>query len=366
MTTTAWTRAHLDALAARSMPELPVFEPGSGPSIVEGMWLWDVWPAECPDGRRAVVGGGELWFALSAAVCDDPDTRHAVARIRKLHKRGGRWTDLGPVFPDGFTPGSREWSGSTIIEDGLVTLYFTAAGRRGETKPSFEQRIFASSATIDLMSGATGMWSVPQECFASDGVHYALAREATGSIGSIEAFRDPAWFRDPADGTEYILFTASVANADATYQGAYRGCIGVARRDADCWVLLPPLVTADGVNNELERPHVRLHGDRYWLFWSTQAQVFAPSISAPTGLYAATAPALLAEYRFLAGSGLAACNPAAAPRQAYSWWVGQDGLTVSFADRCAGGVSDDFQGSLAPDFVLAFDEQRTRVPFVTE
>lgn len=347
MTTTAWTRAHLAGIAGRVLPELPMFGPEDCPSIRNDVWMWDFWPAECPLGRRTVVDGGELWFALSAPVLDNPDARHDVARIRKLHRVGDDWRDLGPAFADGFTPGSREWSGSAIIENGRIVLYFTVAGRRGEAVSSYEQRIFATDASIDVASGEIGEWRVPVECFASDGIVYAHAREATGTIGAIKAFRDPAWFRDPLDGAEYILFTGSIAGSASSHSG----CIGIARRGADGWILLPPLVTADVLNNELERPHLRVHDGRYWLFWSTQAHVFLPdSPASPTGLYAMVAETVRGPYTPFAGTGLAACNPQAAPAQAYSWWVGADGAVFSFADRCNAVGASVFRGTLAPKF----------------
>ncbi len=350
MTTTAWTHAHLAEIAGRALPELPVFGPEDCPAIRNDLWMWDFWPAECPLGRRAVVDGGELWFALSAPVLGDPDARHDVARIRKLHRKGNDWCDLGPAFPDGFTPGSREWSGSAIVEGGQVTVYFTATGRRDEAVPTYEQRIFSSSAAIDVASGAIGDWASLSECVASDGSIYAHARETTGRIGAIKAFRDPAWFRDPHDGCEYLLFTGSIASATSSYDG----CIGIARHDGDAWVLLPPLVTADGVNKELERPHIRVRDGRYWLFWSTQAQVFSGDApAAPTGIYAMEAERILGPFAPYAGSGLVACNPISAPAQSYSWWVCSDGEASSFADRLAVSTERGFVGTPAPLFPLS-------------
>ena len=156
--------------------------------------------------------------------------------------------------------------------------------------------------------------------------------------------------RDPADETEYILFTGTIAASSS----AHRGCIGIARRAADGWALLAPLVTADGVNNELERPHMRVEGGAYRLYWSTQAHVFTdPSWGAPTGLYAMTSHRALGPFSPVAGSGLVACNPCAAPRQAYSWWVGADGRTDAFADQLASADAPRFTGKLAPSFDLA-------------
>ncbi|MFM9976972.1 MAG: glycoside hydrolase family 68 protein [Sphingomonadaceae bacterium] len=348
MTTIAWTRAHLSAIGLRPLPELPLFAPADCPVIVDDHWLWDFWPAETTDGDRATIGRGELWFALSAPITADGDARHGVARIRMLHRTGSRWRDRGHVFPDGFTPGSREWSGSAIVDHGRLTLYFTAAGRRGESVASTEQRLFSSETAIDMTTGHVGTWSQPLECFVNDGRIYEHTAGASGGVGTMRAFRDPAWFRDSADGTEYLLFTGSIARSESRWSG----CIGIARRKGAGWQALPPLVTADGVNNELERPHVRVRDGAYWLFWSTQASVFAPDMPlAPTGLYATVGETLLGARALFSGSGLVACNPAAAPAQAYSWWVGADGLAASFADR--NGLDATLVGQRAPDVRLS-------------
>ena len=348
---TAWTAADLCVIRSGRLPEIPEFRDEDCNYVLGDFWMWDFWPAEVPDGRRAEIGGGELWFALSSPKLEDPDARHDIARIRMIRRSGGLWTDLGPAFPDNFTPGSREWSGSAIVDNGRITLYFTAAGRRGEAVPTFEQRIFASSAPIDVTAAHVGQWTLPTECFASDGIVYAHAREVTGGIGTIKAFRDPAWFRDPLDGGEYIAFTGSLADPTS----AHVGCIGLARRENGHWVLLEPIVTAHGVNNELERPHVRVRDGRYYLFWSTQAQVFANrNWRAPTGLYAMDAASVLGPFRPIGTSALVAANPDVAPSQAYSWWVGRDGEVSSFADRT--GPQRAFQGKLAPMFTITLPE----------
>ena len=43
-----------------------------------------------------------------------------------------------------------------------------------------------------------------------------------GAIGTIKAFRDPAFFRDPADGCDYLLFTASLAASASAWNGVRR------------------------------------------------------------------------------------------------------------------------------------------------
>ena len=190
------------------------------------------------------------------------------------HGSDGR-CDHGDALPDGFSPGSREWSGSAVLHSdrNTVSLYFTAAGRR-EGRPYFEQRLFGTRGQLIRSGDAASIrdWSLPRELFAADGIFYAPAREQVPTSGMILGFRDPGYFRDPADGRDYILFTGSAADAG----DAHDGVIGVARRDGDVWTPLPPLVEAFGVAKELERPHIIARDGRYHLFWSTQASRFAP------------------------------------------------------------------------------------------
>lgn len=352
--TTAWTAAHVAGIDGASLPALPVITATDIVRVVPGFDLWDFWPVQTASGSVAVVAGGELWFALSASREGQPESRHDRARLRLLRRDAVGWSDLGHALPDGFGPGSREWSGSAVLTDDQLTLYFTAAGRRGEAPISFEQRLFETRATLSP-DGRLRDWSIPVESVASDGRDYVVADQAEGAIGTIKAFRDPGFFRDPADGAAYLLFTASLAGSAS----AFNGTIGIARQDGDGWSLLPPLIHADGLNNELERPHVVVRDGRYYLFWSTQASVFAPGIDAPTGLYGMVADRLLGPYRPLNGTGLVLANPAAAPAQAYSWLVLDDLRISSFIDAI--GQGGGFAGAPAEEGRLFVDADRTWV-----
>ncbi|RZM29906.1 MAG: glycoside hydrolase family 68 protein, partial [Sphingomonas sp.] len=140
--TSPWTRDAVAAIADRPIPEVPFIAPHSMPPVLPGQDLWDYWPVQECDGSVADIAGGALQMLLSAPVLPDPESRHALARIRAMHETADGWRDLGDLLPDGLAPGSREWSGSAIVspDHDRVTLYFTAAGHRGETEPSFDQR----------------------------------------------------------------------------------------------------------------------------------------------------------------------------------------------------------------------------------
>lgn len=352
--TTAWTATQVGGIATASLPELPAIGTGHVVRIVPGLDLWDTWPLQTRAGTVATIAGGELWFALSAPAKGDPGLRHDRARLRMLHLTASGWHDRGNALPVSFGPGSREWSGSAIIDDRgeALTLFYTAAGRSGETRATYQQRLFQTSARLDDQGWPSG-WSAPIESVASDGRDYMIADQVEGEVGTIKAFRDPGYFRDPADGLSYLLFTASLPRS----LSAFNGAVGIARAHdgtLDSWSLLPPLVHADGLNNELERPHIVVRGGLYYLFWSTQGSVFAPGNRAPTGLYGMVADRLFGSYAPLNGTGLVLANPAAAPAQAYSWLVLDDLRVASFIDQFGIGRKG-FGGTPAPEVRLAVD-----------
>ncbi len=170
-----------------------------------------------------------------------------------------------------------------------------------------------------------------------------------------------------ADGVDYVLFTGSSATAST----AHDGVIGAAIADAHGnYRLLPPLIDATGVSNELERAHIVEHAGRLYLFWSTQRGVFAPGIDAPTGLYGASAESIAGPWTLLNGHGLVIANPADRPTQAYSWWVLPDLSVTSFVDYwgCEDpSISEQasrrarFGGTFAPFIQLALEGTRSRI-----
>ena len=137
-------------------------------------------------------------------------------------------------------------------------------------------------------------------------------------------------------------------------------------------MLQPPIFSALGLCNELERPHILIRDGLYYLFWSTQRHVFAPDgPSGPNGLYGAVAPTLRGPYRPLNGTGLVAANPDSEPTQGYSWLVLDTLEVVSFVDYwgMAGRkladhpdlVRSNFGGTAAPVFRIAIDGDTTRI-----
>jgi levansucrase len=373
--TTRWTAAHVATLDSDAIPQMPIIGAADVKPAMPSLMLWDMWPVQLHDGSTFVVDGWEVWVIMSASRDLHPDARHDVARLRLAMFRDGEWRDCGDLLPEELNPGAREWAGSTVYDPatGAVTLFYTATGRRGETARSFEQRLFQTTGRLEIANGtiSTTDWTTPFENVVSDDHHYVVAREAEGRPGFIKAFRDPYHFRDPADGKDYLLFTASAKASQSEFNGVIG--IAVARDDGFAeWQLLPALLSADELNNEMERPVLRVHNGLYYAFWSTQRRTFAPDgPSGPNGLYGMVAETLFGPYRPLNGSGLVAANPLEEPLQTYSWWVTQDLEVAGFIDHWGlkgrslennpDLVISQFGGTPAPRFRIALNGDKAHI-----
>lgn len=372
-TLSQWLDSHIAGIPLADMPYAPFIQAHDAAKILPDFDLWDVWPLQLPDGSVAQIAGGTIWMILSAPCLSDPGARHDVARTRMLHKVGDVWNDCGNLFPDDLNPGTREWSGAAIFDpqSATVTAYFTAAGRQEDPSRQFEQRLFHTQGRLEVIEGMPKVdgWSDPVESVTNDGSIYIDLSKDQGRPGHIRGFRDPYWFRDPATDLAYLIFAGSLANATSDFSGA----VGVAAANsAGKFTLLPPLISGDGLVNEMERPHFVMHKDRYYLFWSSQSHVFAPGTSpAPTGLYGMVAPSLMGPYVPLNGTGLVVTNPASEPRQAYCWQVLDTLEVISFVDHWGlEGRSIDgdpalnrsqFGGTIAPMLKIEIEGTTTRL-----
>lgn len=362
---TFWTADIVGNLSGNSFNQTKIIGAHAARPMSPGLDVWDAWPLADPAGEPVSWRGGELWFALAVERADDPENRHHLARIHHFHRVDDQFKHLGQTLPDELSPAARQWSGSARLEDGIVTLFFTATGHKGDASLSYRQRLFLCRAEL-ATDGMFGEWSEPVEFIQADGQIYRPANENNGEPGKIKAFRDPAHYRG-SDGQDYVLFTGS----SASNPGSHDGVIGAAVADGDGdYRLLPPLLDATGVNNELERPHIVEHADQLYLFWSTQRGVFAPGIVAPTGLYGATAKSLDGPWKFLNGHGLVVANPVESPTQAYSWWVLPDLSVASFVDYW--GPEDNtlpeeetrrarFGGTFAPFVQITLDGTTSKI-----
>lgn len=385
---TRWTRGQAGRIERTADNVAPIVYPPDSDSHPD-IHLWDTWILRNRDGSIADIDGWRVVLSLTAPSDLLPGKRHDVATIRYFYSRDGKqWRSGGPVFDDDRALGSRQWAGSALYDDGDLSLFYTAAGRAGEEELTYEQRLAVGHGG-GIEADADGLsisGSFEHEILlTADGDLYETEDQ---SRGMRYTFRDPWFFEDPQTGETHLLFEGNtpvpaesgVCGGDAARQ-EFNGCIGLATSptgDPTEWEMRPPLVEGVCVNQELERPHVVVHDDRYYLFTPSHEHTFAPGLDGLDGLYGFVADSFQGEYRPLNGSGLVVANPADAPFQAYSWLAfshREEVLVHSFFNYYdLGGRSLDdiadlppeeqqrrFGGTFAPTLRLGVDGDRTRV-----
>lgn len=423
----AWTREQAQRMQLNETNTAPVIDPDGVTKVMPGYHLWDWWPVRLPDGNVAVIDGWRVFMGLTAPDNVIPGKRHDIAEYRYLVSRDGQnWTDGGPVFGDETEVlGSRQWAGSALYDPDAnrITVFYTAAGEGGEQFPedatvppesgadetptpaptntpssgqgtpaaegspttagiSYEQRIAMASA--DVVTSDQGVqfqnWSEHRIILQGDDQHYVNTAGTTGGAGNIDAFRDPWYFRHPDTGEHYLLFTASMPDDQAECDD-FAGVVGIARAASDdlsSWELEPPLLTADCVNRELERPHLVVENGQYYMFFTSHSFTFDPALrdgegDTPEGLFGLVADDLRGDYTPLNEGGLVLGNPPDNPFQAYSWLVLPNWWVTGFfqyfdvGDRNLTQIGqespqyqvDHFGGTVAPSLYLHVEGDQT-------
>jgi levansucrase len=183
------------------------------------------------------------------------------------------------------------------------------------------------------------------------------------------------------EGDPYAETVEAVNASGATYQ---IGNIGLAKAKNDElteWEFLPPILSANCVTDQTERPQFVFKDGKAYLFTISHRGTFAAGIDGPEGVYGFVGDGIRSDFQPLnSGSGLALGNPTNlnfaggqpfAPDynqhpghfQAYSHYVMPGGLVQSFIDTI--GTHDDFVrgGTLAPTVKIDIEGDTTSVDY---
>jgi levansucrase len=428
--TAKWTRADARQLERLSDPNAPSREnsmptsltmptvPQDFPDMSDGqVWVWDTWPLTDEDGNQYSVNGQEVIFSLVADRSLGFDDRHVFAKIGYFYRpagipvaqrpEDGGWTYGGLVFKEGVTgkifpdqsySHQTQWSGSArVSKNGEIKLFFTDVAfyrnPDGTNIKPYDPRIALSVGKVHANKNGVSFSGFNKviDLLQADGTYYQ-----TGAQNEFFNFRDPFTFEDPAHpGDTYMVFegnsamqreTAECNEDDLGYQpgdpfaetvdqvnasGApfQIGNIGLAKaknKDLTEWEFLPPILSANCVTDQTERPQFVFKDGKSYLFTISHRGTFAAGIDGPEGVYGFVGNGIRSDFQPLnSGSGLALGNPTNlnfaggqpfAPDynqhpghfQAYSHYVMPGGLVQSFIDTI--GTHDDFVrgGTLAP------------------
>lgn len=443
--TAKWTRADARQLERLSDPAAPSRENSMPASLTmpevpqdfpdmsnEQVWVWDSWPLTDEHGNQYAVNGQEIIFSLVADRSLGFDDRHVFAKIGYFFRpagvpaderpENGGWTYGGLVFDEGVTgqifedqsfSHQTQWSGSArVFKGGEIKLFFTdvafyrdAAGK--DVKP-YDPRIALSVGKVHANKNGVKLTGFDEvtDLLKADGTYYQ-----TGEQNPFFNFRDPFTFEDPAHpGETYMVFegntamqresaqcteadlgyrpgdpfaeTAEEVNASAATLNI--GNIGLAKATNDDlteWEFLPPILSANCVTDQTERPQFIFKDGKAYLFTISHRSTFAEGLDGPEGVYGFVGDGIRSDFQPLnSGSGLALGNPTNlnfaggqpfAPDynqhpghfQAYSHYVMPGGLVQSFIDTI--GTHDDFVrgGTLAPTVKIDIAGDTTSVDY---
>lgn len=389
-----WTRADALKVHADDPTTTQPLVSANFPVLSDEVFIWDTMPLRDIDGNITSVDGWSVIFTLTADrhpndpqyldqngnydVIRDWNDRHGRAKMYYWFSRTGKdWKLGGRVMAEGVSPTVREWAGTPILlnEQGEVDLYYTAV-TPGATIVKVRGRVVTTEHGVSLVG-----FEKVKPLFEADGKMYQ-----TEAQNAFWGFRDPWPFRDPKDGKLYMLFEGNVAGERGSHKvgkaeigdvppgyeevGNSRfqtACVGIAvarDEDGDDWEMLPPLLTAVGVNDQTERPHFVFQDGKYYLFTISHTFTYADGVTGPDGVYGFVADSLFGPYVPLNGSGLVLGNPSSQPFQTYSHCVMPNGLVTSFIDSVPideTGTQIRIGGTEAPTVGIKIKGQQTFV-----
>lgn len=342
---------------ALTMPDIPQDFPLINPNV----WVWDTWPLADLHANQLSYKGWEVIFSLTA----DPhagytfDDRHVHARIGFFYRRAGipasqrpadgGWTWGGHLFPDGASvkvfgtapmTNNAEWSGSARFLGGdNVSLYYTAL--------SFNRSAPGGSditAPIAIITRADGHIHADDKhvWFSGFDDHKALLQPdgvmyQTGQQNDYYSFRDPFVFTDPAHpGKTYMVFEGNtggprgartcteadlgyapndpyredlntVMNMGAIYQKANVGLAIATNKQLTEWKFLPPILSANCVDDQTERPQIFMKDGKYYLFTISHRATMAAGVDGPDGVYGFVGNGIRSDFEPLNG-GEVSCS----------------------------------------------------------
>ncbi|WJV53440.1 glycoside hydrolase family 68 protein [Prodigiosinella aquatilis] len=392
---TIWTRADALKVNENDPTTTQPIVSSDFPVMSDDVFIWDTMPLRTLDGAIVSVNGWSVIFTLTAKrnindpeyldsngnydITKDWNNRHGRARICFWYSRTGKdWIFGGRVMAEGVSPTTREWAGTPILlnDDGDIDLYYTCV-TPGATIAKVRGKISTSDNSVELVE-----FNEVKPLFSADGVIYQTEEQ-----NLYWNFRDPSPFIDQNDGKLYMVFEGNVAGergshivgdeemgivppgyediGNARYQV---GCIGLAvAKDlsGDEWEILPPLVTAVGVNDQTERPHFVFKEGKYYLFTISHKYTYADGLNGPDGVYGFFSDNLTGPYSPMNGSGLVLGNPPSQPFQTYSHYVMPNGLVTSFIDNVPTGNSTyRIGGTEAPTVKIVLEGDRSFVDSV--
>lgn len=406
-----WTLEAFNSI--RSTPEttFPHFDNSQIQAMVPGMNIWDSWMVLDEDGHIANIGGFRVMIALGEPIGVDQAMLHYFYSNDNEH-----YTHGGELLPDRLITESLQWSGCTVLRrDGLLQTFYTVSNidtYKGIS--SLRQRIASAIQRVAMHTHRfspekTLRFSAPLDhrmILSADGYHYQTLEQmteyelqhptqsdpATGNNHiNNNCFRDPTFFRDPASGKPYLLFEANTGSGycpEGSVKPEYlspharttegfrptpnqlkaNGCVGIVELGGDQLTnvrVLPPLLTANLVSDEIERITMLYRDCHYYLFCISRGSKSSATHQDAIDrnyMLGFRAKSLWGHYAPLNGNGVViqqtnVLNSENNPQCVYSWSPLPNNRVLCYALHSAGN-----QGlTVGPSAVLDICGDKTRI-----
>lgn len=353
---------------------------------------WEmIWDSGCLRTMHCESVSYNGWYVLWSLACTkttlDPNqlanqwnNRNNTAFIGYWYSRDGQhWTFGGRLLNKSADIRPQEWSGNLVMREGTqntVDMFYTSVAGGGATSviALSTGKIYADDEKVWF----TG-FTETIDMINPDGINYANPTQ-----DQYFDWRDPYPFINPGDGEVYCLFEGNVAGDRGSFVlsdnetgilppnytvggGAVYGAaaMGIAKLnsgsyatssfDTTQWTQLPPLISALGVNDQLERNHLVIRGKYTYLYGISHHGTYSGGLNGPDGIYGFVSEnGIFGPYEPLNGTGLALGNPTSQPYQSYSYFVDSEGYVQSFMDTLynPNGNGTKIGGTLGPTLKL--------------
>lgn len=377
-----WTREQASHIQVDERTTFPTFDPARLSILLPGYYVWDNWLVLNEQNGIANVEGFRVMVALAA-----PFDRSEGTRLFFFYSRDGEHYEVGGPMTDGpLERNGQEWSGCTVLrDDGTLQTFYTLAKSAPTMPTQLDQRLATFTQEVDITNGMLSLMPPFHHAILAeaDGHFYQTAYQAymcertypssRFMVGNNKpdnfCFRDPHFFKDPADGRCYLLFEANTGldycpqgSLDHEYVGspqyepryvptldAYKanGCIGIAELTDDAYHTIayqPPLLTTNLVTDEIERVNIVVHDGGYYLFCVTRGRKMT-LVNAATQysvfMLGFRADTLRGPYVPLNGNGVVirqehgSGGESSRPQNVYSFMVTPDLNVMCYANCCS-------------------------------
>jgi levansucrase len=282
-------------------------------SSASDMDVWDSWPLQNPDGTVAEYNGYHIVFAMAGA-----------NKLYMFYQKVGdtslnSWKNAGRVFAGENLSSSsdaqlrkqtEEWSGSAFKIGNEIRLFYTSVLDHHENGTyGYEQTLATAKVNVSATYSGLQVSDIKDHktIFDGDGKTYQsfdqFYSEGMYGSGDNHAFRDPHYVEE--NERKYLVFEANTGTTNgyqeyrSLYNKAYYGGDDnyfnssknslLARTDRDSIIkanaaigiielnddyslksVMKPLVTANLVTDEIERPNVVKINGKWYLFTITK------------------------------------------------------------------------------------------------